>query len=55
MKKLGLKHRQYFVKSYLNPAITEGLIERTIGESLKSKKTKVSAYHQRERIKNEII
>ena len=33
---LGLKHRQHFIKSYLNPAIKEGYIELTVPDKPKS-------------------
>ena len=33
---LGLKHRQHFIKNYLNPAIKEGYIELTVPDKPKS-------------------
>ncbi len=43
MKMLGLSHRPTFRKNYLNPALEQGLIERTIPDKPNSKNQKYKA------------
>jgi hypothetical protein len=40
MNVLELKNRSHFVKNYLNPALTEGLIEKTLSDKSQSKNQK---------------
>lgn len=40
MKRLGLSHKPTFRKNYLNPALAQNLIERTIPDKPNSKNQK---------------
>ena len=40
MRRLGLEHRTYFRRNYLDPALEKGLIERTIHNKPTSSKQK---------------
>ncbi|MGN0296485.1 MAG: Fic family protein [Parafannyhessea sp.] len=40
MRRLGLEHRTYFRRNYLDPALEKGLIERTIPNKPTSSKQK---------------
>ncbi len=44
MERLGLSHRPTFRKNYLNPALEQRLIERTIPDKPNSKKQKYRKY-----------
>ena len=58
MAKLGLTHREYFRKTYLNPAIEGGLVVLTIPNKPKSSKqrykltAKAKAFLQKEMPQN---
>jgi hypothetical protein len=44
MKRLGLSHRPTFRKNYLNPALEQKLIERTLPDKPNSRNQKYRKY-----------